>query len=116
MKYMLMFKSTNVPPPGTTPCKKELPEMAQAMRELAAAGKLLWTEGLMPPSMAVRIKLDGKKAVLRDGPFAEAKEMVAGFAVVNVPTQDEAVAIAKRFLEIAQEGEAEVVPVFGHDS
>lgn len=86
--------------------------MAKAMEELSKAGILLWTEGLMPPSTATRLKLDGGRPILRDGPFSEAKEMVAGFAVVDVPTKAEAIAIARRFLEIAEEGEAEITPVF----
>ena len=108
MRFMLMFKSEREPAAGETACKQELPEMARVMEELRREGILLSTEGLLPAERGARVKYAGGKLAVRDGPFAEAKELIAGFAIVNVKSRAEAVEIAKRFLAIAGEGGAEV--------
>jgi hypothetical protein len=109
---MLMFKSDQPVEPGTSPCKQELPEMAKLMGELKASGVLVYTDGLMPSDSGARIKLSNGKVTVRDGPFAEAKELVAGFAVVDVKSKAEAVELAKRFLTIAGGGVSDVLQVF----
>jgi len=119
MRFMLMFKSDQPVEPGTSPCKQELPEMAKLMGELKESGVLVYTDGLMPSDSGARIKLSNGKVTVRDGPFAEAKELVAGFAIVNVKSRAEAVELAKRFLTIAGGGESDVlevmeVPASGH--
>jgi hypothetical protein len=112
MRYMLMFKSDQPVPAGTSPCRKELPEMAKLMGELQRSGVLVFTEGLMPPDRGARVRCSGGKVTVRDGPFAEAKELVAGFAVVEVPSKADAVELAKRFLTIAGGGESDVLEVW----
>jgi hypothetical protein len=104
---MLLFKPDAEPDPGTHACKQDLPEMARLTGELRAAGVLQVTEGLLPDD-AVRVRLSGGRRTVTDGPFAEAKELVAGCAVVELPSRPEAVALAERFLRIAGGGEAEV--------
>ena len=112
-RYMLMFKSDKPPEPGTSPCKQQLPEMARLMGELKKSGVLVFTEGLMPSDTGARLRMTpGGRVTVRDGPFAEAKELVAGFAVVNVKSKAEAVELARRFLTIAGEGTSEVLEVF----
>jgi len=112
MRFMLMFKSDQPVEPGISPCKQELPEMAKLMGELKRSGVLVYTDGLMPPERGARVRVSGGKATVRDGPFAEAKELVAGFAVVDVKSKAEAVELAKRFLTIAGGGESDVLEVF----
>ena len=112
MRYMLMFKSDQPVEPGTSPCKKELPEMGKLIGELERAGVMVFNEGLMPPDRAARVRVSGGKSTVKDGPFAEAKEMIAGFAVVDVKSKAEAVELAKRFLTIAGGGESDVFEVF----
>lgn len=112
MRYMLMFKSDQNPEPGVSPCKQHLPEMAKVMEELKQSGVLVATEGLLPSDSGARVRLAGSDLRVLDGPFAEAKEVVAGFAVVNVKSKAEAVQLAKRFLEIAGGGECDVLEVF----
>ena len=113
MRFMLMFKSDKPATPGVSPCKREVPEMGKLMKELTEAGVVVASEGLMPPESGARVKYDGGgRHTVMDGPFAEAKEIVAGFAVVNVKSKAEAIELAKRFLAIAGEGESDVLQVF----
>ena len=112
MRFMLMFKSDTNPPPGVSPCKQNLPEMAKLMGELKRTGVLVATEGLLPSDTGARVRLTDGKLKITDGPFAEAKELVAGFAIVNVKSRAEAVDLAKKFLEIAGGGESDVLEVF----
>ena len=112
MRFMLMFKSDQPDAPGTSPCKQELPEMAKLMGELKESGVLVYTDGLMPSDSGARITRSNGKVTVRDGPFAEAKELVAGFAVVEVRSKAEAVDLAKRFLAIAGGGVSDVLQVF----
>jgi len=119
MRYMMLFKPDQPPEPGVSPCKQQLPEMAKLMGQLKKSGVLVATEGLMPSDTGARLRLSDGKLTVRDGPFAEAKELVAGFAIVNVKSRAEAVELAKRFLTIAGGGESDVlevmeVPASGH--
>jgi hypothetical protein len=119
MRYMMLFKPDKPPEPGASPCKQQLPEMAKLMGQLKKSGVLVATEGLMPSDTGARLRLSDGKLTVRDGPFAEAKELVAGFAIVNVKSRAEAVELAKRFLTIAGGGESDVlevmeVPASGH--
>jgi hypothetical protein len=116
MKFMLTFKAEKEPPPGVSACKAYLPEMAELMGKLKSSGVLVWTEALLPAESGARIRFDGGKMPVLDGPFAEAKELVAGFAVVEVPTKERAVEIAKQFLRIAGEGECDIRQVFEPDT
>src|SRR4051812_42290378 len=111
MRFMLMFKSDGPVDPNVPACKKNLPEMQKVMGELKAAGTLLWTEGLLPMVNDARLKYAGGKVAIVDGPFAETKELLAGFAIVQVKSKAEAVALAEKFLMIAGEGTSEVVQV-----
>src|SRR3954466_13952844 len=113
MRFMLMFKSDKPTTPGVYACKRELPEMGKLMKELTDAGVIVASEGLLPSEPGARVKYDGggRHAVI-DGPFAEAKEIVAGFAVVDVKDKAAAVELAKRFLSIAGEGESDILQVF----
>jgi hypothetical protein len=111
MKFMLMFKPETNPPPGVHPCRKDLPAMRQLMMELKEAGILLATEGLQGSETGARIHHGGGRFVVTDGPFAEAKELIAGFAIVNVSSKQEAIDIARRFLDVAGEGVREVLQV-----
>jgi hypothetical protein len=117
MRYMIMFK-TDADNEAEAPACMVLPEMQKFIGELRDEGVLLGTEGLKPTAFnAARIKKTGGKFTWTDGPFAEAKELVAGFVLVSVPSKDAAVELAERFLTIAGFGWAEVREVFEpHDA
>ena len=93
--------------------------IAQLGDEATSAGMLLATGGLAPSAMSTRIRLSGGQLAVLDGPFTEAKEVVGGFAIYEVSSKDEAVAAARRFMELHQEhwpgweGEVEIRQVFG---
>jgi hypothetical protein len=106
MKYMIMFKTTN-DVEGIPPCQDEA-EMQSFIGRLAADGVLLSTEGLYPSERGARVSRQGGKVTAVDGPFTEAKELVAGFVLLNVASKDEAVELAGRFLAVAGQGTAEV--------
>jgi hypothetical protein len=106
MKYMIMFKTTD-DAEGIPPCKDEA-EMVSFIGQLAAEGVLLGTEGLYPSERGARVTRVAGKVAAMDGPFTEAKELVAGFVLVKVGSRAEAVDLAGRFLEVAGQGTAEV--------
>ena len=83
------------------------------MGELQRAGVLVFTEGLMPPDRGARVRCTGGKVTVRDGPFAEAKELVAGYSLLEVKTLAEAIEWAKRapFGVTLQDGEEAVVEI-----
>jgi hypothetical protein len=121
MRFLMTFKSDEEPPPGVSACKQHLPEMAKLTDELTRAGVLLATEGLLPSSRGARVTYARGRLAVTDGPFAEAKEVIAGFALVRVPSKAEAVELAGRFLTIAGGGRCEILEVFeapagGHES
>jgi hypothetical protein len=67
---------------------------------MTSKGILVETGGLMPSSTGARLRLSGGKVTVTDGPFAEAKELIGGYAIVQVNSRDEAIQLAKRFLQI----------------
>jgi len=112
MRFMMVFKADREPDPGVSACKSQLPEMAKLMGELKEAGILLASEGLLPSKSGARVRFAGGKLAVVDGPFAEAKEIIAGFALVQVKSKAEAVELAGRFLTIAGEGTGDILEVF----
>ena len=111
-RYMIMFKA-DADTEAAAPACFALPEMGEFIEQLRDEGVLVGTEGLKPSSLnAARVRRSGGKVSVVDGPFAEAKELIAGFALVEVPSRDAAVELAARFLEIAGDAAAEVREVF----
>jgi hypothetical protein len=82
--------------------------MGALIGEMSQAGVLLSTEGCAPSAKGVRVRRDGDKITVTDGPFTEAKELIGGFALIKVASKDEAIAWTKRFLQVAGDGESEV--------
>jgi hypothetical protein len=106
MRYLCLYKSDK--PEGVPPTQDEMAKMGALIQEMTQAGVLLSTEGCLPSAKGARIRLKGGKVTVKDGPFTEAKELVGGFAIIQVQSKDEAVAWTKRFLETAGEGESEI--------
>jgi hypothetical protein len=95
---------------GAMPTEAELREMGKFNEDLVNAGVMLAGEGLHPTSKGKKVRFDGKKRTVVDGPFAEAKEIVAGYWLWQVKNMDEALEWIKR--SPFQEGEVELRPVF----
>lgn len=93
MRYMIIIKMTEPSPP---PSSELIAAMGKYNEELIKAGVLLAGEGLMPSSEGAKVRREGGKPVVRDGPFAEAKELVGGFWIIRADNLAEAVSWAKR--------------------
>jgi hypothetical protein len=86
----------------------ELQALGKLIDEMQRAGVLLATEGCMSSSKGVRIRVDSGRYTVTDGPFAETKDLIGGFCLMQVKTKAEAVEWGKRFLAVVREGETEI--------
>jgi hypothetical protein len=93
---MVMVKATKDSEAGVLPTQKLLADMGKFNEELVKAGVLLAGEGLQPSSKGARVKFSGAKRTVIDGPFAETKELVAGFWLWQVKSKEEAIEWVKR--------------------
>jgi hypothetical protein len=82
--------------------------MGDLIQEGMKAGWLLGTEGCLPSSMGARVRQDGDKVSVTDGPFTESKEMVGGFAILKADSKQAAIELAKHFLSVVGQGECEL--------
>jgi hypothetical protein len=110
---MVIVKASKESEAGVMPTTEGLAEMGQFNEELVKTGMMLAGEGLQDSSRGARVYYDGSKRNVVDGPFTEAKELVAGFWIWQVKSMDEAVEWAKRIP--FREGEVEVRQVFETD-
>ena len=108
MRFMMMYKPAQDLETAGPPSCRYLEEMNRFIEEGFRSGKLLETNGLQPRSKGARIQMDKGQITVMDGPFAEAKEVIAGYALVQTGSREEAIEIAKRFLAVAGDGETEV--------
>ena len=108
MRFMVMVMATKESEAGTPPKPEAYAAMGKYNAELVKAGVLLAAEGLTASSKGARVKVSGDKRTVIDGPFAETKEVVAGFSIIQVKSIDEAIEWVKRVPNIFPNGEAEV--------
>ncbi|MGH8647345.1 MAG: YciI family protein [Gammaproteobacteria bacterium] len=115
MRFMIIVKATKDSEAGVMPEEKLIAEMANYHEELAKAGMLLDASGLQASSKGWRIEYSGDKRTVVDGPFAETKELIAGYTLIQVKSKEEAIEWTKRFPNPAvdgKEGEIEVRQLF----
>jgi len=114
MKVMVMVKATKNSEAGVMPSEKLMTEMGKFNEELVKAGVMLTGEGLHPSPKGKRIRFEGGKKTVIDGPFAETKELVAGFWIWQVKSMEEAVEWARRCPDPmpGEVSELEIRPVF----
>ena len=96
MRFMIIVKATKESEAGILPSEQLLTEMGQFKEELVKAGVMLAGEGLQPSSKGARVKFSGNTRTVTDGPFAETKELVAGFWLWQCKSKDEAIEWVKR--------------------
>jgi hypothetical protein len=96
MRFMVLVKASKESEAGVMPSEQLLTEMGKYNEQLVKAGVMLAGEGLHPSSKGTRIKFDGRKKVVTDGPFAETKELVAGFWLWQCKSKEEAIEWLKR--------------------
>jgi hypothetical protein len=107
MRFMIMIKANEESEAGVMPSEELLTAMGEYNEELAKAGVLLAGEGLHPSSKGARVRFSGGKRDVIDGPFAEAKELIAGFWLIQVKSKEEAIEWVKR-VPNPDEGETEI--------
>jgi hypothetical protein len=109
MRFMMLVipKGYETAAPGTTPDAKTVERMMKYNEELQKAGVLLALDGLHPPSAGARVTYSGGKPTVSDGPFAEAKEVIGGYWMIQVRSREEAIEWAKR----APMGDNEIIEV-----
>ncbi len=96
MRFMILVKANEKTEAGVLPTTEELEAMGRYNEELVKAGVLLAGEGLHPSSRGARVRFDGDTRTVIDGPFAETKELVAGFWLIQVKSKEEAIEWVKR--------------------
>jgi hypothetical protein len=113
MRFLVLVKATKDSEAGVMPDTQLLTEMGKFNEELVKAGIMLAGEGLHPSSKGKRVRFDGDKRTVIDGPFAETKELVAGFWIWQVKSLEEAVEWVKRCPNPhAGQSEIEIRPLF----
>jgi len=109
MRFMILVKATRDSEAGVMPTESLFKEMADYHEQLQKAGVLVDGSGLQPSARGWRIKYDGRKRTFVDGPFAETKELVAGYTVIKVSSREEAIEWTRRFPNPSIDGgEAEI--------
>ena len=104
MRYLCIYKSVE----GVPPSQKTITEMGALIEEMSKKGVLLATEGCLPSATGFKIRRSGETYAVTDGPFTESKEVIGGFALIDVKSKDDAIAWTKRFLYVAGDGESEI--------
>lgn len=113
MRFMVMVKANKDTEAGVPPTEELLRDMGNYNEELVKAGVMLAGEGLHPSSKGARVRFSGKKRTVVDGPFAEAKELIAGFWLIQVKSKEEAIEWVKRVPNpTGEESEIEIRQVF----
>ena len=105
MRFLSIYKTveTNVPP---TP--EHMAAMGKLIEETMKSGELLATEGCLSSAKGMRVRIADGKVTVTDGPFTESKELIAGFAILQANSKEEALASTKKFLDVVGVGECEV--------
>jgi hypothetical protein len=106
MRFLCVYKPSK--PEGIPPTREEMTRMGRLIEEMVSAGVLLATEGCQPSAKGARVRQSDGRITVTDGPFTESKELIAGFALIQVKSKDEAIEWTKRFLEVAGDGESEI--------
>jgi len=104
MRFLCVHKG----PEGAAPTPEMMEKMGKLIGEMVQAGVLLTTEGCLPSSKGVRVRRTGTRVTVTDGPFTESKEVIGGFALIQVRSKEEAIEWTRRFLDVAGDGESEV--------
>ena len=109
MKFLTVYKAAET---GVPPTPEKIAEMGQLIDEMRTKGVLLSTEGCLPSALGARVRLSGGKLTTTDGPFTESKEVIGGFALIEVPSKAEALRWTERFLRVAGDGESEIRQIY----
>lgn len=114
MRFLCLYRPADVVKAEQSypPSPEEMEKMGKHIEEQMKSGALLATEGCAPTALGAKVRLDKGKVTVTDGPFTEAKEIVAGLAIIEAKSKQEAILSAKDFLGIAGDGEVEIRQLF----
>lgn len=105
MRFLSIYRSAET---GVPPTQEEMATMGQLIEKFSRSGHLISTEGCLPSRLGFRVRRDGEKVTVKDGPFTEAKEVVGGFAILEAASKEEAIRLTEEFLAVVGGGECEV--------
>lgn len=108
MKFLMTYAGNSRVPPSP----EQMAAIGKFTEEMIKSGVVLLTGGLQKPTKGTRVSYAGGKLSVTDGPFAETKELIDGFALIQAKSKQEAIDLAERFMAIAGEGEGEILQVF----
>jgi hypothetical protein len=109
MKFLSIYKTAET---GALPTPEEMARMGKLVEDGIKAGFLLAVEGCMPSATGARVRLSKGKLSVTDGPFAEAKEVIGGLALLRADSKEAAIELVKQFLHAAGDGECELRQLF----
>src|SRR4051794_41182409 len=109
MRFLSIYKAVER---NTPPTPEEMANMGKLIEEGMKNGWLLSTEGCLPSAQGARVRRSDGKTNVTDGPFTEAKELVGGFAILKADSKEEAIELARKFLNVV--GEGELRPLYDH--
>jgi len=119
MRFVMLVKATRDSEAGIPPSAELMAAVTKLAENATTRGALLMAGGLFPSSEGVRVRVKGGKTAVIDGPFAETKELVGGFAIFELGSKEEAVESGREFMQLhadilgpAYEGELEIRPMF----
>jgi hypothetical protein len=109
MRFLSIYKTAET---GVPPTPEHMETMQRLVEDGMKAGWLLATEGCLPSAQGARVRSSGGNVIVTDGPFAETKEIIAGFALLEATSKEEAIRMAEDFLKVAGDGECELRQIF----
>jgi hypothetical protein len=112
MRFLSVYKTEETNQPPTL---EHVTRMQQLIEEGMKGGWLISTEGCLPSAKGARVRRSNGKTVVTDGPFTESKELIAGFAILEAASKQEAIELTRKFLEVTGGGECELRQVFTAD-
>lgn len=112
MRFLSIYKTVER---NTPPNPNEMVQMGKLIEEGMKAGWLVSTEGCLPTALGARVRRSSNSLTVTDGPFAETKEVVGGFAILQASSKEEAIELTRRFLSVAGDGECELRQLYEAD-
>jgi hypothetical protein len=109
MKFLMTYEQA---PTAAPPTPEKMAAIGSFTQQMLKSGILVMTGGLQRPTKGTRIKMAAGDFTVTDGPYAETKELIDGFALVQVQSKQEALDVARRFMAIAGDGQGEILQVF----
>ena len=109
MRFLSVYKAVER---NTPPSQEEMDRMGKLIEESMKAGWLIATEGCLPTPLGARVRISNGQFAVTDGPFAESKEVIGGFAILNANSKEHAIQLTKEFLSVVGVGECEIRQIY----